>query len=111
VVPKTGEAPPQASFPESDEVLRAKYFDYCSAKLADQLLLLSPDEIYLLTEEARRRAGSEESRFTDLVRLATEGIWERLVLPRFEDWAEDYRADPGRYEKYLLVWDMELPDA
>jgi hypothetical protein len=42
--------------PAADEVaiLRAKYLDYCSAQLADLLLYLSPDEIYLVAEKAAR---------------------------------------------------------
>jgi len=111
VTPKSGQGPPGVRARESEEVLRSKYFDYCSAQVADHLLLLSPDEMYLLTEEARRRSGSKKSRFSDLVCLATEGIWERLVLPPFDEWAADYKANPSRYEKYFLLWDTELPDA
>jgi hypothetical protein len=32
--------------------LRAKYFDWCSARLADRFLALSPDEIYEMAERA-----------------------------------------------------------
>ena len=60
---------------EADSVLRAKYLDYCSARIAEHLLSLSPDEIYLLAEEAR---GAEESRgeplYEHMVRLATARI-------------------------------------
>jgi len=102
-----GDAPPDKEAGESDEVLRAKYLDYCSAQIADLLLELPPDEIYLLTEQARRTLGRDEARFGDLVRLATEGVIDRLSLPPFEEWLEDYRANPERYRKYFLVWDSE----
>ena len=100
--------PPPAAKPDmSDEVLRAKYFDYCSAQVADLLLKLPPDEIYVLAEEAKRRTGASEGRFSDLVWMATEGIRERLVLPTFEIWVEDYAQNPEHYERYFLLWDSE----
>ena len=37
---------------ESLKVLRAKYHDYCSAQVADLLVYMSPDEIYLLAHRA-----------------------------------------------------------
>lgn len=106
---KEREPHPAAQPVESDDVLRAKYFDYCSAKVADLLLQLPPDEIYVLTEEARRRTGASEGRFSDLVWMATEGIRERLVLPTFEVWVEDYTKNPKHYERYFLMWDAAEP--
>ena len=35
-----------------DEILRAKYLDWCSARIAERFLALSPDEIYQLAERA-----------------------------------------------------------
>ena len=46
---------------ESLEVLRAKYHDYCSAQLADLLVYMSPDEVYLLAHRAYREEGGEGS--------------------------------------------------
>jgi len=34
------------------KVLRAKYLDWCSARLADSFLVLAPDEIYEMAERA-----------------------------------------------------------
>ncbi|HEX7051512.1 MAG TPA: hypothetical protein VF188_15000 [Longimicrobiales bacterium] len=34
--------------PADDRILRAKYLDWCSAKLADRFLELTPDQIYEL---------------------------------------------------------------
>jgi hypothetical protein len=36
----------------SERILRAKYLDWCSARLADSFLALTPDEIYQLAEVA-----------------------------------------------------------
>lgn len=102
---KEREPHPAGQPAESDDVLRAKYFDYCSAQVTDLLLQLPPDEIYVLAEEARRRTGASEGRFSDLVWMATEGIRERLVLPTFEVWVDDYTKNPERYERYFLLWD------
>ena len=37
-------------------ILRAKYLDWCSAKIAERFLALSPDEIYELAERASHGA-------------------------------------------------------
>ena len=38
----------------SKRILRAKYLDWCSARVADRFLALTPDEIYELAEQATR---------------------------------------------------------
>jgi hypothetical protein len=110
-VVRKGEAP--QAVPEDDDwelVLRAKYLDYCSAQVADVLLLLSPDEMYVLAEDAAREAGlSGELGYDRIVRLATERISSRLALPPFDVWLPDYLANPERYEQYLMgLWESEL---
>lgn len=102
------EGPPGA---EPEEVLRAKYFDYCSAQLAEVFLRLSPDEIFLLAQEA---AGSGEGAptFGELVQRVTAELERRLALPPFHVWADDYRRHPERYDEYLLgLWEdgVEVP--
>ena len=98
---------------ESDTVLRAKYLDYCSAQVADLLLLLSPDEIYVLAQEAHRRGGrAGELSYGRMVQLATASVSRKAVLPPFEAWVEDYERNPERYEAYLMgLWrsDVEPP--
>jgi hypothetical protein len=123
-------APPEAD----EEVLRAKYLDWCSARLADRFLALSPDEIYELAERAShgrddtlvasgasgtdarlpQRSSSlaeaavkEPENFRNLIARVTEVLAE--TLPTFEAWVEGYRADPARYEEALLgFWREEL---
>ena len=94
----------------NEAVLRAKYLDYCSAQVAEHLLSLSPDEIYLLTEATHRRDGAHGSPSYDrMVQMATEGIFRRLGLPEFESWAEEYTRDPTLYESDLLgFWKTEI---
>jgi len=101
----TGQAGPG----EPHEVLRAKYLDYCSAQLADLLLYLSPDEIYLLAQRAHRERGSEgELTYVEMVRLATDWLSGKIALPPFDVWLADYRAHPDRYEEYFLgLWESE----
>jgi hypothetical protein len=36
----------------TDRILRAKYLDWCSARVAERFLALTPDEIYQLAEKA-----------------------------------------------------------
>ena len=101
-VPETGT--------DSLEVLRAKYHDYCSAQLADLLLYLSPDEIYLLAQKAARDAGeSHDPSYDGMVSVATRWLASRVSLPPFEVWLEDYRAHPRDYEEYFMgLWEMEM---
>ncbi len=99
----------------AERVLRAKYLDYCSSQVAERLLLLSPDKIYVLAqEELRGGGGKSEPSFAHMVRLATEGVAQRLALPPFDKWAAEYQRDPARYDDQLIgLWEseLELPDA
>ena len=94
---------------ESLEILRAKYLDYTSAQVADLLLYLSPDEIYLLAQRAHReRGGGGDLSYVEMVRLATDWLSKKISLPPFEVWLLDYRAHPDRYDEYLLgLWEVE----
>ncbi len=96
----------------AERVLRAKYLDYCSSQVAEHLLLLSPDEIYVLAQEALRAGGQKsDPSYEQMVRLATEGVAQRLTLPPFEQWAAEYEQDPARYDNQLLgLWESELDD-
>ncbi len=101
---------------KAERVLRAKYLDYCSSQIAGHLVLFSPDEIYVLAQEAHRVGGQKsEPSYEQMVRLATEGVAQRLTLPTFEQWADEYKRDPARYDDQLLgLWESELdqvPDA
>jgi len=92
------------------DVLRAKYLDYCSAQLADLLLYLSADEIYLLAQRAARETGAgDDVTYSTMVEFATRWLSRKVALPPFEVWAEDYRAHPDRYEEYFMgLWESEV---
>lgn len=93
--------------PEEDSVLRAKYLDFCSARLAEIFLTLSDERIFLLVEEAARegRLNVAELSFDQMVKLVTEKLRASVPLPDYETWAREYREDPERYEPYLMgLW-------
>lgn len=106
-------------------MLRAKYLDWCSARIAERFLRLTPEEIY----ELAQRASSEEVRgsrdaasastvaeatgsdvqptetFRHIVERVTEVLAARMALPAFAEWAAAYRAQPSRYDDELLgLW-------
>jgi hypothetical protein len=95
---------------EGEEILRAKYLDYCSAQVADLLVYLTPDETYLLARKAAAESGSpEDVSYAQMVEVATRWISSKLALPPFEVWLEDYRAHPTLYEEYFLgLWESAL---
>ncbi len=91
------------------EVLQAKYLDYCSAQVADLLLYLSPDDIYVLAQRAFREQGrAGEISYVEMVRIATDWLASKVALPPFDVWAADYREHPDRYEEYFMgLWETE----
>ncbi len=112
--------------------LRAKYLDWCSARLADHFLALSPDEIYELAERASHGREPETDALVamsasgarvpvwqhDAARPRLAGAWPEpetfrvLVarvtevladtLPSFQEWSATYEREPERYEDELL---------
>lgn len=112
VTGSAGKATPRADDGRPhDPLLRAKYLDYCSARIAGSLLQLSPDEIYVLAQDAVR--GREDRRegplsYDEMVQLATGRIFRRLELPDFKQWAEEYRKDPARFDREMMgLWETE----
>jgi hypothetical protein len=99
----------QSGSKEPREVLRAKYLDYCSAQVADLLLYLSPDEIYLLAQRAHReRGGQGDLSYVEMVNIATDWLSRKVKLPPFEVWTVDYLEHPDRYEEYFMgLWESE----
>lgn len=95
---------------KDSEVLRAKYLDYCSAQVADLLLFLTPDEIYVLAQRAASERGDTgELSYMRMVQVATEWLAKKITLPPFEIWVIDYMAHPDRYDEYFLgLWESEL---
>jgi hypothetical protein len=94
---------------ESEDVLRAKYHDYCSAQLAEILLYLSPDQTYQLAQTAAREAGDPgEVSYLKIAEIARAWLSKKVALPPFEVWVSDYREHPDRYEEYFLgLWALD----
>ena len=103
------EAEPSDTHREPDEVLRAKYLDYCSAQVAEVLLGMSPDEIFVLARDAAQARGTEEApSYDSMVQGDTARIYRKLELPRFQAWVSQYNEDPARFESEILgIWESE----
>jgi len=102
---------PEGEAPESGLTLRAKYLDFCSARIADILLRLSPEEMFMLAQDAARDSGlTEDLAWDQIVALATARVSSKLALPPFDEWSDDYLRDPARYDSILMgLWRDELP--
>jgi len=111
---------------ESGDVLRAKYLDWCSAKIAERFLALTPDEIYQLAERATHGqafnarplaslsffgsdstaiatlGADEASSFRTLVARVTEVLADEMELPTLEEWSAAYSEAPEDFDKDLL---------
>ncbi len=97
--------------PEANE-LRTRYTDWCSARIAEHLMGLSPEEVFLLSERGTRSDAtpapdeasgsfalhSRYSRAEQSIRAA----YEELGLPTFEDWLAAYEANPARFDADIL---------
>ena len=91
---------------ETLAVLRAKHRDYCSARVFRIIQRMSPDEMFVFVKDLARDSGSSgELSYDEMVRLATTRIYAEEGLPGFEDWVEQYRANPEHFEAVLLdLW-------
>ena len=124
----------------SERILRAKYLDWCSARVAESFLALTPDEIYQLAEATHAEAVSADplaslssfSPTTDqesllrtmdastatsdaepyraLVARVTEVLAERIGLPTFEEWSAAYQESPADFDNDLLGFWKEATD-
>jgi hypothetical protein len=99
-------------------VLESKYFDWCSARLAERFLQLSPDEIYELAERRATEQGASSlgltagimpdvgsASFRGIVERVAEVLARELPLPTFEVWLAEYRRSPQQYDAEILgLW-------
>ena len=98
---------------EIDRILRAKYLDYCSARISEVFLSLTDERIYQLVEEAAHEAELKLGSlgFQDMMRLVTRKLQHSVPLPDLETWAVDYRQHPDRYDPDLLgLWKSALDE-
>lgn len=92
---------------DPDEVLWAKYLDYCSARVCEMFMELEEEQVFDLARIAEREAGADagSSSFREIAALLVEKLLDHLPLPDFETWAESYRESPERYDSHLLgLW-------
>lgn len=87
--------------------LRAKYLDWCSARITERFLALEPEEIYEMARpaesaEAGRSSSGGEDSYRVLVQRVTESLLERMSLPGFEEWSRLYAEEPSRYDGEML---------
>lgn len=93
-----------------DPVLRAKYLDYCSARISEVFLSLSDEHAYELMEEAAREADLSVGSlgFQAMMQLVTRKLQRSVPLPDLETWILEYEKAPERYDPYLLgLWETE----
>jgi hypothetical protein len=105
--------------PSEDRTLRAKYLDWCSARIAERFLDLSPEEIYELAHPvgvAAEGGGGlpvgdrapavlpppHEESYRILVKRVTEALLGRMSLPTFEQWSAAYDEAPARFDAEML---------
>ncbi len=101
--------------------MRAKYLDWCSARLAERFLDLTPEEIYERARPGSLDAGPgppngvpavlpspTNETYRDLVQRVTDSLLEESALPTFEQWADAYRHSPRRFDAELLGFWKEL---
>lgn len=95
-----------------DSILRAKYLDYCSARVAEALLRLTADEMYVLGQEVAggpKGAEADVLSFSAIVGLATERLTEGLSLPDFPEWVQQYHRNPQKFEQEMMgLWEADL---
>lgn len=103
-----------------DSELRLRYLDWCSARVAQRFLQLTPDEVWLRARQADSLPHSDERsvgadalpasssvpdgspEYLDLVRRTALVLARELRLPEFAEWREAYLRDPDAYQQELL---------
>lgn len=95
-----------------ERTLRAKYLDWCSARVAERFLDLSAEEIWALAHPASAEApdattgvdlpGPDEESYRVLVQRATEALLARMSLPSFEEWQREYDRSPAQFDAEML---------
>jgi hypothetical protein len=96
-----------------DRVLRAKYLDYCSARISEVFLSLTDEHTYQLMEEAAHEADLTVGAisFQAMMQLVTRKLRKSVPLPDMETWIMEYSQHPERYDPFLLgLWESESLD-
>jgi hypothetical protein len=110
IEPSDGRARGEAAAGQ-DRILRAKYLDWCSARVAERFVKLTPEEIYQLADEANTGVdgGEPSMSFREIVERVTRVLTAEMDLPDFEEWSAAYAIDPARFDEELLgLWREQL---
>ena len=88
----------------ADTEARARYLDFCAARISEVFLSLSDERTYQLMEEAALEAGLEIGSlgFSEMMDLVTQRLRRNVPLPEFEDWVREYRESPERFDHLFL---------
>ena len=88
----------------ADTEARARYLDFCAARISEVFLSLSDERTYQLMEEAALEAGLEIGSlgFSEMMDLVTQRLRHNVPLPEFEDWVREYREAPERFDHLFL---------
>ena len=97
-----------------DVVLHAKYLDWCSARIAERFMSMSPDEIYELAERATQGPVLASGPYASLsssatIAAMTNVLADEMELPKFEEWSAAYSEAPEEFDPEMLgFWKEEL---
>lgn len=89
----------------ADRVLRAKYLDWCSARVAGRLFTLRPEEIYELSSTLGAGTvpgGDPGTDFRAIVGRLTEELSRELGLPSFGEWRVLYAQSPRQFDEEMI---------
>lgn len=84
----------------ADEAYRIRYWDWCSAKIAEHLSSLS-------LEEVAERTSDLPGGFWNSMQHLTLQLYRELELPSFEEWLPEYQKNPSLYDKDMLGFTAE----
>jgi hypothetical protein len=93
-----------------ERTLRAKYLDWCSARVAERFLDLSAEAIWSLAHPDRAEASepptglpaATDESYRTLVQRATEALLSQMSLPGFDEWRREYEESPARFDREML---------
>lgn len=100
--------------PPSESELRAKYLEYCSARISEVFMSLSDERTYQFLEEAASEAGLDLASlgFQEKMRIVSAKLRDSIPLPAFAEWAAEYLEYPERFEPILIgLWKEAVDDA
>ena len=89
----------------ADRVLHAKYLDWCSARVADRLFQLRPEEIYELASTLEAGAGPNVdpgADLRDMIGRQAEEVTRELGLPSFAQWRALYAEAPQQFDEEMI---------